>query len=80
MFPRVDPGSENRSVELQHRLKSDVLPLLRPVNDRSREEAFGFWRWFIESYSKASLTYETDKLVAISGIARSMQLSSVIGT
>jgi hypothetical protein len=51
------------------------LPLFSSANYNSEKNFL--WEVCVEKYSKASLTYETDKLVAISGIARAMQ--GVIG-
>lgn len=34
------------------------------------------WQWIVESYSRCELTKSSDKLVAISGLARNMQLQT----
>jgi hypothetical protein len=76
-FPQGDPSATYTLRWPRDELKSDVLHLFSSANDNSREEFLKTWDHCIRVYSEASLTYETDKLVAISGIARAMQ--DVIG-
>jgi hypothetical protein len=76
-IPQGDPGITYAMPWLRDELKSYVLPLFGIAHDNSREEFLEAWQRCVEVYSEASLTYETDKLVAISAISRAMQ--SVIG-
>ncbi|KFA76001.1 hypothetical protein S40288_10365 [Stachybotrys chartarum IBT 40288] len=39
----------------------------------STEDAYGLWRKLVIQYSQSQLTYERDKLVAISGVAKMIQ-------
>ncbi|KAK2605985.1 hypothetical protein QQS21_003611 [Conoideocrella luteorostrata] len=45
----------------------------QPGSDASKQLLWGLWREIIEVYTKCSLTFASDKLVAVSGLAKSIQ-------
>jgi hypothetical protein len=50
--------------------------LIHPGSFRKRPLEHTMWPWIIRVYTRSCLTYATDKLVAISGIARQVQLQN----
>lgn len=49
------------------------LPSVLQRPEYSRTNTASTWEWIVRVYSSTSLTYLTDRLVALSGIARQMQ-------
>jgi hypothetical protein len=76
-FPQGDPGIEYGLKWPRDDLKDWVSPLFSSANGNSRKDFLRTWENCVSLYSEASLTYQTDKFVAILGIAKAMQ--SVIG-
>ena len=76
-FPQGNPGIAYTVEWPRYELKSYVLPLFSSSNGNYRKEFLRTWEHCVDAYSDTLLTCQTDKLVAISGIARAMQ--GVIG-
>lgn len=62
----VNRFQENMAVKeaFSSTLRSDIL-----TNSESRESFIRIWNWIVETYTSAGLTYQTDRAIALAGIA-----------
>lgn len=66
VLPSASFKSRNRANSI-HELLGHEKPRGSPY-----DEAFGLWQGYIDAYSRASLTFQGDKAIALSGIANAM--------
>ena len=75
--PTLTPAPTSREWYLANFLRPTAFPPQTTLDDADRRHLLELWTACVEDYSKRRLTVESDKLPAISGIARAFQAAGM---
>src|SRR5690349_15053849 len=71
-FPSGIPQHMREAAEHTSFKRRTAIDALKGPFNPDHKAALAHWRISVETFSSASLTYESDKLIAISGVAREL--------